>query len=43
MANYFLAGFLIIFGLTLLIGLGIPAWVTGLLAVGAGILLLVGR
>ena len=43
MANYLLAAFLIIFGLTLLIGLGIPTWVTGLLAVGAGILLLVGR
>ncbi len=43
MANYFLAAFLIIFGATLLIGLAIPGWVTGILAVGAGILLLIGR
>jgi hypothetical protein len=37
MAKIFLAIFLIVFGLNLLIGLSIPIWVTGLLALIAGI------
>jgi uncharacterized membrane protein HdeD (DUF308 family) len=40
MAKIFLALFLIIFGLNLLFGLSIPIWVTGILALVAGILLL---
>src|ERR1039457_3215013 len=39
MAHLFLALFLIVFGLNLLFGLSIPIWVTGLLALIAGILL----
>lgn len=39
MANLFLALFLLVFGLNLLFGLSIPIWVTGLLAVIAGALL----
>jgi uncharacterized membrane protein HdeD (DUF308 family) len=39
MANLFLALFLIVFGLNLLFGLSIPIWVTGLLALVAGVLL----
>lgn len=42
--QYALCAFLILTGLTLLIGgLGIPVWVTGLVAITAGILLLIGR
>ena len=37
MAKIFLALFLIIFGLNLLFGLSIPIWVTGLLALIAGV------
>jgi hypothetical protein len=37
MAKIFLAIFLIVFGLNLLFGLLIPAWVTGILALIAGI------
>jgi len=37
MSQLSLAIFLIVFGLNLLFGLGIPVWVTGLLAVFAGI------
>jgi len=40
MAKIFLALFLVIFGLNLLFGLNIPIWVTGVLALVAGILLL---
>lgn len=40
MAKIFLALFLVIFGLNLLFGLSIPIWVTGVLALIAGILLL---
>jgi hypothetical protein len=36
MARLFLAFFLIIFGLNLLFGMFIPAWVSGLLALVAG-------
>jgi len=37
MARIFLALFLVVFGLNLLFGLSIPIWVTGLLALIAGI------
>jgi hypothetical protein len=43
MASIFLALFLIVFGLNLLLGLSIPIWVSGLLALIAGILLLMRR
>jgi hypothetical protein len=43
MATIFLALFLIVFGLNLLLGLSIPIWVSGLLALVAGILLLMRR
>ena len=39
MSRLFLAIFLLVFGLNLLFGLSIPLWVTGLLAVVAGVLL----
>jgi uncharacterized membrane protein HdeD (DUF308 family) len=39
MAHLFLALFLLVFGLNLLFGLSIPMWVTGVLAVVAGVLL----
>ncbi len=39
MSHIFLALFLIIFGLNLLFGLSIPIWVTGVLALIAGLLL----
>ena len=38
MAHLFLALFLVVFGLNLLFGLSIPIWVTGLLALIAGVL-----
>jgi uncharacterized membrane protein HdeD (DUF308 family) len=40
MALLFVALFLIIFGLNLLFGLSIPLWVTGLLALVGGVLLI---
>ena len=43
MAKIFLALFLLIFGLNLLLGLSIPIWITGLLALVSGILLLAER
>jgi hypothetical protein len=43
MANIFLALFLIVFGLNMLFGLGLPLWITGLLAITAGVLLLLER
>lgn len=43
MANYVLAAFLIVFGLTTLLSVAIPMWVIGLLALAAGILLLIGK
>jgi uncharacterized membrane protein HdeD (DUF308 family) len=43
MASVFLALFLIVFGLNLLFGLSIPIWVTGLLALIAGVLLAADR
>jgi uncharacterized membrane protein HdeD (DUF308 family) len=39
MAHLILALFLLVFGLNLLFGLSIPSWVTGLLALIAGVLL----
>ena len=43
MAHLFLALFLLVFGLNLLFGLSIPMWVTGVLAVIAGVLLVMER
>jgi len=43
MAHLVLALFLIVFGLNLLFGLSLPIWITGLLALVAGILLLMER
>jgi hypothetical protein len=43
MAHLFLALFLIVFGLNLLFGLAIPIWVTGLLALIAGVMLVLER
>ena len=43
MAKYFLAGFLIVFGATLLLPISIPTWVAGVLAIAAGLLTLVDR
>lgn len=40
MSRLFLALFLLVFGLNLLFGLSIPIWVTGLLALTAGVMLL---
>jgi uncharacterized membrane protein HdeD (DUF308 family) len=40
MAKIFLALFLIVFGLNLIFGLSIPIWVTGILALIAGVLLI---
>jgi uncharacterized membrane protein HdeD (DUF308 family) len=40
MAMLFVALFLIVFGLNLLFGLAIPMWVTGILALIGGILLI---
>ncbi len=39
MAHLILALFLIVFGLNLLLGLSIPIWVSGLLALIAGVML----
>ncbi|HUR58869.1 MAG TPA: hypothetical protein VM029_14240 [Opitutaceae bacterium] len=43
MGHLFLAIFLVVFGLNMLIGHAIPVWVIGLLAVIAGVLLLLER
>ena len=43
MAKIFLALFLIVFGLNLVFGLNIPFWVTGVLALIAGVMLLMER
>jgi hypothetical protein len=40
MPKIFLSLFLVVFGLNLLLGLSIPVWVSGVLALVAGILLL---
>lgn len=39
MAHLFVALFLIVFGLNILIGLALPMWLIGLLAIIAGVLL----
>jgi hypothetical protein len=41
MAHLFVAIFLIVFGLNIIVGLSIPMWVIGLLALIAGVLLIV--
>jgi uncharacterized membrane protein HdeD (DUF308 family) len=43
MAHLFLALFLIVFGLNLLFDLSVPLWVTGLLALLAGVMLVMER
>lgn len=43
MAQIFLAAFLIVFGLNILLGAAMPAWIPGLLALLAGLLLLAER
>ena len=43
MAHVFLAIFLIVFGINIVAGLSLPVWVLGVLALIAGILLLVER
>lgn len=43
MAHTVLAIFLVVFGLNMLLGLGIPPWVNGALAIAAGVLLLMER
>lgn len=43
MAQLFLALFLIVFGLNVLFGLSLPFWVTGLLALIAGVMLVMER
>ncbi|RFC49891.1 MAG: hypothetical protein DUW69_000828 [Verrucomicrobia bacterium] len=40
MALLFLAIFLIVFGLNIIVGLSIPMWVIGILALVAGLLLI---
>lgn len=40
MAKIMLALFLVVFGLNLLFGLSIPIWVTGVLALVSGVMLL---
>ncbi|MCF3651346.1 hypothetical protein [Synoicihabitans lomoniglobus] len=43
MAHLFLAIFLLVFGLNILVGISLPTWIVGLLAVIAGVLFLVER
>lgn len=43
MGHIFLAVFLLLFGLNLMFGLGVPPFVTGLLALLAGVFLLIER
>ena len=43
MAQLLLGIFLVVFGLNLLFGIALPTWVTGLLALAAGIALLADR
>jgi hypothetical protein len=40
MSKIFLALFLVVFGLNLLFGLPVPIWVTGILALVAGVMVL---
>lgn len=43
MGHIFLAIFLLVFGLNILLGLAMPPWITGFLAIIAGVLLLAER
>jgi hypothetical protein len=43
MGHIFLAIFLLVFGLNILLGLAMPGWITGSLAILAGVLLLAER
>ena len=43
MGHLFLAIFLIVFGLNIIFGLALPVWISGALAVIAGVLLLMER
>jgi len=43
MAHIFVAIFLIVFGINILLGIALPGWVLGVLALIAGILLLAER
>jgi uncharacterized membrane protein HdeD (DUF308 family) len=43
MGHLFLAIFLIVFGLNMLFGLTLPLWVTGILALLAGVFLIMER
>lgn len=43
MGHIFLALFLIVFGLNIVFGLALPVWISGVLAVIAGVLLLIER
>lgn len=43
MAHIFLAIFLLVFGLNIMVGLSLPTWVLGVLALLAGVLLLAER
>lgn len=43
LGHLFLAIFLVVFGLNILFGLALPMWISGLLAVIAGVLLLLER
>lgn len=43
MAHLVLAIFLVVFGLNILLGLGMPPWITGTLALASGVLLLMER
>lgn len=43
MGHLFLALFLLVFGLNILFGLPLPVWISGVLAVIAGVLLLLER
>ena len=43
MGHIFLAIFLLVFGLNILLGLALPVWISGLLAIIAGVLLLAER
>lgn len=43
MAHVFVALFLLVFGLNVLLGFGLPNWILGALALVAGVLLLMER
>ncbi len=43
MAKLFLAIFLLVFGINVLLGLALPIWVEGILAIIAGAMLLIDR